>query len=164
MRLSKYLRPAPDFAEFGFRCASSLAGQAVTANVVTTVNLNTLIADDTGLMVAPVANVFVVPAGVWAVEAWTSFSTSGYNCSAILSLFDATNNKTRAMSADGNNTAYHSRPLIATQIRLASATNFELRILGFPAGMIVSSANGNQFTVATADTDQRASVKLWKLE
>lgn len=164
MRLSKYIRPAPDFAEFGFRCASNLAGQAITANVVTTVNLNALITDDTGLMVAPVSNVFVIPAGVWAVEAWASFSSTGNYTSAILSLFDATNGKTQAIATKGDHGAYYTRPLITTQIRLSSATNFELRILGSPVGVIASSSYGNQFTVATADTDQRASVKLWRLE
>lgn len=164
MRLSKYLRPAPDFAEFGFRCASSLAGQAVTENVVTTVKLNTLITDDTGIMSAPVANTFVVPPGVWAVEAWATLSSTAYYQSSILSLFDATNSKTVAVATHSGHGVYSLQPRITTQIRLSSATNFQIKVLTNVASDIASYAYGTPFTNSSANTDQRASVKLWKLE
>lgn len=165
MRLSKYIRPAPDFAEFGFRCASNLVGQAIAANTVTVLNINTLITDSAGIMSAPASNVFTIPAGVWHIEAWAVFSTAAQTSSAILTLFDKTNSKNVAMESHGDYSAYRAMPTITTQINLATPTNFELRILANVAGATHASPGAtNIYTVATADTDQRASVKLWRLE
>lgn len=169
MNLSTLYISVPEYIEFGWVTAPNAAGQSIAANTITTLTIDTEVADTGNLVSAPTSNQFTLPAGTYYFEASTSTRQTGATQgSGLLSLYDNTNTRyvTRGRICDN----YAGQPYSATgtikgQFVILSSAQFELRILTTLACTVDNGAQSAALsTLSTAGADQRTTIKLWKLK
>lgn len=176
MILSKYIGGnVPDYIEFAWVTAPNDTPQTVPANVITRLNLNTLVADTGNVIINPSNNPsnnqFALPAGTYYYSARCSAWVSG---NSRIPFFTLSLNKADGTyisrsgptsSPSGNaGTGGHAEMAyvdLTGQFIINSDTTFELRLLCGQHAMSVS--NFASQANSTAGADQRTTIKLWKL-
>lgn len=147
------------FLEYAQVCAPNAAGQSISANTVTTLTVDTEVAD-TGGYGSVGSNQITLAAGTYIFRAFMSVISNAAGYDSIFSLYNATD------------AAYVTRRkysyLYATdaielegQFTIAGSKAFELR---FTCAIATTSGLGvSPITIATAGVDQRTTIKLWKV-
>jgi len=177
MNLSSLYNNAPEYIEFGWVSAPNAAGQSVSVDVITTLTLNTEVADTGNLVSAPTANVFTLPAGTYYYEAHTRFrSSSSDETSHIFALYNTSDSsyvsRSGISSATGLGGSQSNGPAVGSlsavlsgQFVISASKSFDLRLLVDGAGVTVDNGTrGSTQSNSTAGADQRTTIKLWKLK
>jgi len=173
MKLSTLYTSVPEYIEFGWVTAPNAAGQSISANTITTLNLTNdaagEIADTGNLVGPPNNNQFTLPAGMYYCEIGCPFySTTGANASGlILGLYNNTTpilrgNKTTAINASSSSSYYFSE--LQGVFTLSAGTALEIKALSVIATSVRSASGNSTHTNSTAGADQRTTIKLWKLK
>jgi hypothetical protein len=161
---------AKPYLEYGWVCAPNAAGQSITANTVTTLTVDTEVADS-GNYGSVASNQITLASGTYYFKAQTPVSsgapTDGGRLIAILSLFNSTSSSyiTRSSRSDGYATNVHLVS-IEGQFTISSSSVFELRLLGQSYQGTLTIGEASQYvalTNSTAGLNQRTTIKLWKL-
>lgn len=157
----------PDYLEYGWVCAPNTAGQSITANTITTLTLDTEVAD-AGEFGSISSNQVTLGPGTYYYEASTGFqsSTQTYAC-LILSLYNTTDSVFVGRHPFELYAANTGGPELSGQFTITSSKTFELRALATSqTGTIqIKSAGGTvAFTNSTAGADQRTTLKLWRFK
>jgi len=164
MLLSNYLLSGgvKPYLEYGWVTAPNAARQSITANTITTLTIDTEVAD-TGNNGSISGNQITLNSGTYYFEAETSGYETGQSIAAqaIMSLFNVTSGAyiTRQLGNKGN-ILYLIDATINGQFTISINSTFELRILGGHGITIGTLYNS---TLTTAGADQRTTIKLWKL-
>jgi hypothetical protein len=163
MNLSLYTGGVKPYLEYGWVCAPNAAGQSIAANTITTLTIDTEVAD-TGNFGSVASNQITLAAGTYYYEASVGFNTvDGMLVGGVLGLFNVTAGTyvSRAPSLHNANNGYSN---LKGQFSLVSSAVFELRAV--PSGLGFRVANFSYIypsTLTTAGADQRTTLKLWKL-
>lgn len=162
MNLSTLTGDAKPYLEYAWVCAPNTAGQSITANTITTLTIDTEVAD-TGNYGSIASNQITLAAGTYLYKGMAAYGYNGaYANSAILSLYNTTSSS--YVSKKNTGTVYYTELLIEGQFVIAAQSVFELRTITSGGGIVGSNYNnGGVFTLATANADQRTTLKLWKL-
>lgn len=158
------------YAEIIKSYAFNAAGQAITNDTLTTLQLNStpLRSSIDGLSVS--SNQITLPSGTYSISAQTVVaSATNQTIYSSIYLWDATNSTVISSGADGSsvwNAGVSQTPYISTQLTLSTSTLVEVRVIV----QVPSSADGfvardGTATIgdSTADLDHRTKVKIWKL-
>lgn len=169
MKLSTLYTTVPDYIEFAWVTAPNAAGQSISGNTVTTLTLDTEVADTGSLVSAPTSNQFTLPAGTYYYEAQTRFRRgSAVDIGSIFSLYNATAASFVSRSGDGSLVGHNNTRSVAMRLNgnviISAPTDFELKILLTSDATIDNGNNAAVFTDSTAGADQRTTIKLWKLK
>jgi hypothetical protein len=159
MNLSLYTGGVKPYLEYGWVCAPNTAGQSIAANTITTLTIDTEIAD-TGNFGSIASNQITLAAGTYYFEANTFFNTINAG-GIIIGLFN--NSASSYISRTGNNSYRSSQTFLRGQFVIAASSILSLRFIATNGGVISNSGDGNAYTDATAGADQRTTLKLWKL-
>lgn len=165
MLLSNYILNGgvKPYLEYGWVCAPNTAGQSITANTITTLTIDTEVAD-TGNNGSISGNQITLSAGTYYYNGIIPFGYSGssYLAGAIVSLYNITNSSYITRMSCG--ALYVTNNTIIGQFTILSTTVFEMRIISTNSGLIGQNYYGSgNFTNTTAGADQRTTIKLWKL-
>lgn len=166
MLLSNYLLSGgvKPYLEYGWVTAPNTAGQSIAANTITTLTIDTEVAD-TGNNGSISANQITLNSGTYYFKAHTTAYNSGAPYGPnIISLYDITNSTyvTRGGQQAGS-ASYSSSMLIDGQFTINGSTTFSLYYLSGGISIIQSGLAAGTFTNSTALADQRTTIKLWKL-
>lgn len=154
-----------DYIEFAKVCAPNDSHQSIPANTITTLEVDTEVADTGGIVGAPSGNKFTLPQGIYYFEgfvAYTMMTTAGF----IFSLYNVTTPSyvTRSGSNTGSN-SYGGSATLKGQMKLAVATQFELRGLCYTESRIGNGFyNETVINNSTANADQRATFRAWRIK
>jgi hypothetical protein len=164
MKLSTLYTAVPEYIEFAWLTAPNAAAQAISANTITTLTLDTEVADTGGLVSAPSSNQFTLPAGTYYFEANTTCTSLSAYVTSILGLYNvsASSYVTRSNKST-ENFLYSQMIEMNGQFVIAESQVFDLRVATNVAANIQSGGHV-AFTLSTAGTDQRTTIKLWKLK
>jgi hypothetical protein len=166
MLLSNYLLSGgvKPYLEFGWVTAPNTAGQSITANTITTLTIDTEIAD-TGNNGSISANQITLAAGTYYFKAHTTGLNNNVPYGGnLLSLYNVTNSSYVTHGGMQAGAAQYScSTLIEGQFTITLPSVFELRFLCGSTAVILSSMSSGTFTLTTAGADQRTTIKLWKL-
>jgi hypothetical protein len=170
MKLSTLYTTVPEYIEFGWVTAPNAAGQSISANTITTLTLNTEVADTGSLVSAPTSNTFTLPAGTYYFEAeMRARANSNAAASSVLALYNTSDSAYvqrsgyRVNGSLGNNTTVITH-LLKGQFVYAAQKTFDLRFLAGAAFTVDNNDLSATFTNSTAGADQRTTIKLWKLK
>jgi hypothetical protein len=169
MLLSNYILNggARPYLEYGWVTAPNTAGQSITANTITTLTIDTEIAD-TGNNGSISGNQITLAAGTYYFESTISTRQSAAaEGSGLFSLYNITNSsyitRGRIWGNDAG-TPYSAYGVMNGQFTITSTSVFDLRILTTNATIVDNGALSTQLsTLSTAGADQRTTIKLWKL-
>lgn len=166
MLLSNYLLSGgvKPYLEYGWVTAPNTAGQSITPNTITTLTIDTEVAD-TGGFGSIASNQITLAAGTYYFKAHTTAYISGSPFGPnILSLYNITNSTyvTRGGQQAGG-ASYSSSMLIDGQFTINGSTTFSLYYLSGGTSVIKSGLTAGDFTNTTTGADQRTTIKLWKL-
>jgi len=158
---------ANPYLEFGWVTAPTTAPQPLTSNAVTTLTVDTKLAD-TGNFGSVASNQITLAAGTYYFEGnCPMVNTSGGWSSYILSL---RKNVTTTPVIVSSSTASWVVSGVATglkgQITIGSSTIFDMTVIVYGSSYVTEHRSGvynTLFTLGTAGADQRATLKLWKL-
>lgn len=177
MKLSTLYATTPEYIEFGWVTQPSTAGQSVSADTITTLTLDTEVADTGSLVSAPSTNQFTLPAGTYYYEAHTRFRTTATDAiSHVFALYNTSDSsyvsRTGLSSATGLGASQSSGPRISSvcavlsgQFVISASKTFDLRLLTDGGTVIVDNGNqGSTMSDTTASADQRTTIKLWKIK
>lgn len=151
------------YLEYAWVCAPNAAGQSITANTVTTLTIDTEIAD-TGGFGSIDSNQITLAAGTYAFEVWVRGDNSDQPYS-VLGLYNVTASEyvTRGGALISNAGLRFDVFRLTGQMTLSVSTTLDLRILSGGTFVVKNAASTHVFTTSTAGLDQRATIKLWKL-
>lgn len=176
MKLSTLYTAVPEYIEFGWVTAPNAAGQSISADTITTLTLDTEVADTGSLVSAPSSNQFTLPAGTYYFEASTSARIGAVSSGATMSLYNTSDSAyvTRGRLRDtdsrtnaANNVHWIDRisGAINGQFVIAAQKTFDLRFLCTASATIDNGTFTNALSSnSTAGADQRTTIKLWKLK
>jgi len=158
---------ANPYLEFGWVTAPNAAGQSVTANTITTLTIDTEIAD-TGSFGSIASNQITLAAGTYYYDALTaSRQSAGLSGNVTLGLYNITAAKYVSVAPTAIThaaTPYQQVSYLRGQFTVAASSVFDLRMLATLAMTVDNGASAAAFsTLATAGADQRTTLKLWKL-
>lgn len=167
MKLSTLYTSVPEYIEFGWVTAPNAAGQSISANTITTLTLDTEVADTGNLVSAPSSNEFTLPAGTYYYEAQTRYGSTGGEIASNFSLYNVTGSTVVSSSGRGSLAGHNLRSIsmvLNGNLQISAATTFDLRLLLGASATVDNGNGGNKFTNSTAGADQRTTIKLWKLK
>ena len=176
MKLSTLYTTVPDYIEFGWVTAPNTAGQSVSVDTITTLTLDTEVADTGSLVSAPTANVFTLPAGTYYYEAHTRIRTTGSNATSfVFALYNTSDSAYVSRSGLASNATLRDNgsqpqsttvcPQLSGQFVIAASKSFDLRLLVDGNTVIVDNGSSSAtMSDSTASADQRTTIKLWKLK
>ncbi len=155
---------AVPFVMAALTCAPNLAAQSITANTISTPALSVVLADSATLGVTVGSNqVQNLPEGTYYCEASLPlFTVTGAN-GASLRLYNDTGGAYLPVSGGtlGGANSAASQVLATGQFDIGALSSVSLRLICPRTALI---RNGDQdMTDATANADQRTTLKLWKL-
>lgn len=166
MKLSTLYTTVPDYIEFAWVTTPDAAEQNISAHTITTLTLDTEVADTGNLVSAPASNQFTLPAGTYYFEATsipiaTALSSGLYKWILSLNKSDGTYiTRQASISSNGGGPVFITE--LSGQFELTGSTALELRILS-NRPLTITSLNPTM-TDSTANADQRTTIKLWKLK
>lgn len=168
MLLSNYIlnTGVKPYLEYGWVTAPVDAAQVISAHTITTLTINTEIAD-TGNNGSISGNQITLAAGTYYFEANAPIGsfTAGDTPVITIGLYNVTLSQyiSRSQSTQTN----YSAPIQCTvngQFTIASSSDIDLRAVGtIKLNHGHDYGNTTNATNTTAGADQRATVKLWKL-
>jgi len=154
---------AKPYLEYGWVTAPNTGGQSITANTITTLTIDTEIAD-TGNYGSIASNQITLAAGTYYYDAYTPCSAIGGYGAGTIGLFNVTSSNyiSRGVSYNLNGSGTLS---VRGQFNIAAATIFELRVCSGGSYPFYISNQGAYAlsSITTAGADQRTTIKLWKL-
>jgi len=164
------------YLEYAWVTAPNVAGQAITANTITTLYISTKLADlgSYGTLTAGSAppavatSSFTLDAGTYSYEAYTGwdFGGSGGGAMASFGLYNITSgsyvSRTGPTAATG--AGFYSLKLNG-QFTINTTTVFDIRGWSNSNFKVHNSGGDNPSgsTPSTANADQRTTIKLWKV-
>jgi hypothetical protein len=157
---------AKPYLEYGWVTAPSTASQSIASNTVTTLTIDTEVADS-GNFGSIASNQITLAAGTYYYDAFVPVGAWSNDC--IFSLYNTTTSayisKIKALAIYGGAAYwnyYWNPPLnLKGQFTIATSSVFELRLAA--NGAIGVGVGSTAFTLSTAGADQRTTIKLWKL-
>jgi hypothetical protein len=168
MNLSLYTGGVKPYLEYGWVCAPNTAGQSIAANTITTLTMDTEVAD-TGNFGSIASNQITLAAGTYYYEAMT-VSGSNDQAAAVGSL--GLYNNTAAIyvaRSQGIQTNIRGNACgisfhLNGQFTLTAASSLSLVAYIATASTIPNaSAQSASSSLTTAGANQRTTIKLWKL-
>ena len=164
MKLTSLYTNVPDYIEFAWICTPDTAAQTVPDNTITTLILNTEVADTGSLVSAPSSNQFTLPSGTYYCEAEVFAGTGNTTVGCVLGLYDVTN--AQYITRSGSPIySYGVWSQLSCQFNISASTTFRLTFLSGRRSYIHNGAyDGTVISNATANADQRTTIKLWKLK
>lgn len=167
MNLSTLYISVPEYIEFGWVTAPNAAGQSITANTITTLTLDTEVSDTGNLVSAPSSNQFTLPAGTYYFDVSAPLGSTSSGATGLVGLYNATASAwvSRERFSVSNYALQATLTHVTGQFVITGNTMFDVR-----AVISVAGRNGNgalamtDMTLATAGTDQRTTIKLWRLK
>lgn len=168
MLLSNYLLSGgvKPYLEYAWVTAPNAAGQTITNNTITTLTIDTEVAD-TGNNGSISGNQITLAAGTYYYEAnIRGANNNADNTSLIFSLYNSTDNLYVTKTNELVGTIAYPAAIFKGQISIPSTKVFELRIMAATqtGSFIVRSGWwSGTFSNSTAGADQRTTIKLWKL-
>jgi hypothetical protein len=150
------------YLEYAWVTAPNAAGQPITADTITTLTLNTEVAD-TGNFGSISSNQITLAAGTYQFQANTHMSLNGGG-EGTLSLFNVSDSSyiSRGSSQSGRSDNCDAPTLIG-QFSITSSKVFEIRYYNDEGGNISNRAGSSVTTISTAGAEQRTTIKLWKV-
>lgn len=169
MKLSTLYTAIPEYIEFGWVTAPNAAGQNIPVNTITTLTLDTEVADTGNIVSAPVSNKFTLPAGTYYYETHTRFNAGATSVPSIFAIYNETDGVYVTRSGLGSSAGHSSGRSICLKIDgqmvLTAEKSFSLRLLVSSSAVTVNNGdNTANHSNATANADQRTTIKLWKLK
>jgi hypothetical protein len=168
MNLSLYTGGVKPYLEYGWVCAPNTAGQSITANTITTLTIDTEVAD-TGNFGSVASNQITLAAGTYYFDADIALTATAGDIT--LGLYNTTASqyvsRRKITSGISGNTAayvvYYYSPSfrLVGQFSITTSSVFDLRLVSS-----VAATNGSgtaPLSNSTAGADQRTTIKLWKL-
>lgn len=153
------------YLEFGWVCAPNAAGQAISANTLTTCTIDTEISD-TGGYGSVAANQVTLAAGSYYFESQINLGDSGggtvTNIQSIALLYNVTDTSYITRNRADAGKLAENMHLLKGQFTIAAPKAFELRVVS-AAAVNIGDIYDVQFTLATAGLDQRVTFRAWKL-
>ena len=152
------------YLEYAWVTAPNAAGQSIPANTITTLNLNTEVADTGNFGSISSNQITFAAAGTYRYIAQTTlYSGTAGSASSSLQLFDGTNTIARIgpISQAYTSGSSNSTLILEGQSTFASGQTLTLRLLASNAASIQSG--GDPFSAITGVSDQRTTIKLWKV-
>jgi hypothetical protein len=164
MNLSTLIGSANPYLEYGWVTAPNTAGQSITNNTITTLTVNTEVAD-TGNFGSIASNQITLAAGTYYYKATVQCDVGNATFGGAFSLYNIT--ASRYVSTTGPITggvSYANAFVLEGQMTITSSSVFDLRMLSAQSGMLIKTAGyASNFTNSTSGADQRTTIKLWKL-
>jgi len=167
MKLSTLYTTVPDYIEFAWVTAPNAAGQSISGNTVTTLTLDTEVADTGSLVSAPTSNQFTLPAGTYYFEAETKCRVAAVRNATVFSLYNFSDSAYISKSGRvsiGSRDSESISCALNGQFVISSSKTFELRLLCQVSATVDNGTYSIAFTDSTANADQRTTIKLWKLK
>lgn len=167
MKLSAILGQVPDYLEYAWVVAPNAAAQSITANTVTTLTIDTEVADY-GNHGSIAGNQITLAPGTYYFEAYTNAApASNVSVTSCLSLYNVTAasyiSRSATQSVSVASGTFIERIYVNGQFVINATSAFDLRLIANGATTIKESPQGVSFTLSTAGTSQRTTLKLWKL-
>lgn len=164
MNLSTLTGDAKPYLEYGWVCAPNTAAQIPPANTITTLTIDTEVAD-TGNFGSIASNQITLAAGTYYFKAHSPCSVAvNYYGSGTLGLYNVTASKYVTIGCQDtvNGTGTFK---VEGQFTISSTAVFELRVCagGSYGWFVANFGGGGQSFLSTAGADQRTTIKLWKL-
>lgn len=168
MLLSNYLLSGgvKPYLEYAWVTAPNTAGQSITANTITTLTIDTEVAD-TGNNGSISGNQITLAAGTYYFKANSPFglaaSTNG--TITVLGLYNVSSSGWVTKKQNTNsNYAIPIQTDFDGQFTIASPSIFEIRGISSATGIVgMGYIVITNATLSTAGADQRTTIKLWKL-
>ena len=165
---------AKPYLEYGWVTAPNTAGQSFTANTITTLTIDTEVAD-TGNFGSIASNQITLAAGTYYFKAFVNSHTTTSYVGGVASLYNITNStyvsRSGALSNSGNGSVTCFS--FDGQFVVSAATNtFSLLMVTNGAVFVDNCVYSTTFSTITASgvaaaaltgADQRTTLKLWKL-
>ena len=159
--------PVKPYLEYAWVCAPNTAGQALTVNTITTLTIDTEVAD-TGNYGSISNNQVTLSAGTYYFKARSgnTIVASGNSAGGTISLYNVTassyvTRKEFFSATTMDNTDFEG------QFTIASSSVFELRMYYYENASRTLTNGGAYWpgnsSLSTAGADQRTTIKLWKL-
>lgn len=166
MKLSTLYTAVPEYIEFGWVTAPDANGQSISANTITTLTLDTEVADTGALVSAPTSNQFTIPSGTYYFDVSAPLGASAQAVVGFIGLYNVTGSAwiSRERFATTNYAQQMMLSHLIGQFKISASTTFDVRcVLSVAGNNGRGSLNMTDMTLNTASTDQRTTVKLWKL-
>jgi hypothetical protein len=164
MLLSNYLLSGgvKPYLEYGWVTAPNTARQSITANTITTLTIDTEVAD-TGNNGSISGNQITLNAGTYYFKGHANIRNAAPTAN-LISLFNVTSSSyvTRGGPLSGG-AEYAASSYIEGQFTINTQSVFEFRVLTSTISLVGSSITDGIFSLSTAGADQRTTIKLWKL-
>jgi hypothetical protein len=157
---------ANPYLEYGWVTAPNTAGQSIAANTITTLTIDTEIAD-TGNFGSIASNQITLAAGTYYFKANAPFGL-GVAVNGTTTVLGLYNVSISAWVTKKQNTNSNYAIPIQTdfdgQFTIAASSIFEMRGISSATGTVGKGYMAiTDATLATAGADQRTTLKLWKL-
>lgn len=166
MLLSNYIlnTGVKPYLEYGWVTAPNTAGQAITANTITTLTIDTEVAD-TGNNGSISGNQITLAAGTYYFNATTTSQSTGTEYPAgSFGLYNVTDSLYVTRRARVFLQLNSGNFELEGQFTISTSKIFDLRIWTNVTGFVIASGNYSIFSsLTTAGADQRTTIKLWKL-
>jgi hypothetical protein len=157
---------ARPYLEYGWVCAPNTAGQSITANTITTLTIDTEVAD-TGNFGSIASNQITLAAGTYYYNLAVPISSTTSSADLIFGIYNITGSsfisrkKINALYGSAAGSVNSSYDLIG-QFTLASQTALDIRAI-VSGGNVAHGVGYTAFSLGTSNADQRTTIKLWKL-
>lgn len=153
------------YLEYAWVTAPNAAGQSINANQITTLTIDTEVAD-TGNFGSISSNQITLAAGTYEFEANTHGSALGISGGAgTLALYNISDSSyvSRGSSQSGASDNCDN-PILKGRFTITAQKTFDLRY--YNANLtthIKNTTNNATSTISTANAEQRTTIKLWKV-
>lgn len=165
MNLSSLYTSIPDYLEYAWKPAPNAAGQAVSANSITTLTMDTEVSDLGGHgSINAGTSTITLNAGTYYYEALTN-CTAGAVIGGVLYLYNGSSQVSGAslLPFNSSNSSGGGRGELKGNLVLTTTGSLTLRLL-VSGAVTVETCSLTNFTLSTANADQRTTIKLWKLK
>ncbi len=154
------------YLEYAWVTAPNAAGQAITANTITTLTLNTEVAD-LGNFGSLTSNQITLAAGTYQFEAFVSVDQASFGGCGIFGLRRVGSTYITRTGSQGGASDNGDNAFMRGQFTFNTPQSIELTYLSPAAGTYIRNTKTNGWvlphTNTTADADQRTTLKLWKV-
>jgi hypothetical protein len=156
------------YLEYAWVTAPNTAGQTITANTITTLTIDTEVAD-TGNFGSISSNEITLAAGTYQFEANTHASAAtNIGGQGTLALYNITDTVyvSRGSSQSGASDNCDN-PILIGRFTITAQKTFDLRYYNSNASQatcyIKNTVSNETSTITTAGAEQRTTIKLWKV-
>lgn len=150
------------YLEYGWVTAPNAAGQSISANTITTLTIDTEIAD-TGNNGSITSNQVTLAAGTYRYFASCPTKLFASNPGGSLGFYNVTDSSyvNRGQTPIATTATGTTCFTVDGQITISSSKTFDLRLWTVDATTVTNSNTAS--SISTAGADQRTTIKLWKV-